>query len=118
MYKSRVLTDIQSTYPMVTDMGVEYRSSNTVFVKLMFKPIDMVLRNQDVRFALIGSTILPIYSGNKIANGIKVLDFPPYLSGMNALSGLFYRQPATGLIQQIELLYQGFPGLDHIEYLP
>ena len=39
-------------------------------------------------------------------NGIKILDLPPYLSGMNTLSGLFYRQPATGLVQQIEMLYQ------------
>ena len=118
MYKSRVLNDIQSQYPMVTDIGVDYRSSNTVFVKLTFKPIDMVIRNQDIRFALIGSTLLQIYSWNKIANNIKILDLPEYLSGMNTLSGLFYRQPATGLVQQTELIYQWFPGLDHVEYLP
>jgi len=118
MYKSRVLKDIQSLYPMITDLVIEYVSSNTISVKLTFKPIDIVIRNQDIRFALIGSTILQIYSWNKIAKGIKILDLPPYLSGMNSLSGLFYRQPATWLIQEIELLYQWFPGLDHIEYLP
>jgi len=118
MYKSRVLNDIQSTYPIITDIGVDYRSSNTVFVKLMFKPFDMIIRNQDVRFGLIGSTLLQVYSWNKIANGIKILDLPEYLSGMNTLSGLFYRQQATGLVQQTELIYQGFPGLDHVEYLP
>lgn len=117
-YKSRILTDIQSRYPMITDIGVDYRSSNTVFVKLTFKPFDMIIRNQDVRFGLIGSALLQIYSWNKIANGVKILDLPEYLSGMNALSWLFYRQSATGLVQQIELLYQGFPGLHHIEYLP
>lgn len=117
-YKSRILTDIKSIYPMITDMNIEYRSSNTVSVTLVFRPIDMVIRNQDVRFALIGSTLLPIYSWNKIANGIKILDMPPYLSWMNSLSWLFYRQPATWLIQQIEFLYQWFSGLDHIEYLP
>lgn len=118
IYKSRVLKDIQSQYPMITDIGIDYRSSNTVFVKLAFRPIDMIIRNQDIRFALVGSTILPIYSWNKISNGIKILDLPPYLSGMNTLSGLFYRQPATGLVQQIEMLYQWFPGLHHVEYLP
>lgn len=118
LFKSRVLDEIKSTYPMVSDISFEYVSSNTVSVKLTFIPIDMVIRNQGVKFALIGSTVLQIYTGNKIGNGIKVLDLPSYLSGMNSLSGLFFRQPATWLVQQIELLYQWFPWLDHIEYLP
>lgn len=118
LYTSRILVDLQSSYPMISDMTVEYRSSNTVFVTLKFTPIDMVIRNQDIRFALIGTTLLQIYSWNKIAQGIHILDLPPYLSGMNTLSGLFYRQSASGLVQQVELLYQWFPWLDHIEYLP
>ncbi len=118
LYKSRVLNDIHAQYPMISDIGIDYRSSNTVFVKMTFTPIDMVIRNQDIRFALVGSTLLPIYSWNKISNGIKILDLPQYLSGMTSLSWLFYRQSATGLVQQTELLYQWFPGLHHIEYLP
>ena len=61
-YISRVLDDIQSMYPMVSAIEVKYVSSNTVSIKLTFIPIDMVIRNQDKRFALFGSTILPIYS--------------------------------------------------------
>ena len=118
LYKSRILTDIQSAYPMVSAIMIEYRSSNTVAIKLTFTPIDMVIRNHAVRFALVGSTLLPVYSWNKITKGIKILDLPPYLSGMNSLSGLFYRQSATWLVQQIDLLYQWFSWLDHIEYLP
>lgn len=118
MYKSKVLADIKKTYPMITDINIEYVSSNTVSIKLEFRPIDMVIRNQDVRFALIGSTLLPIYSWNKLAQNIKILDLPWYLSWMNLLSGLFYRQSATELTQQIELIAQSFSGLDHIEYLP
>ena len=78
----------------------------------------MVIRNQDVRFALIGTTLLQVYSWNKITHGIHILDLPSYLSGMNSLSGLFYRQSSSWLVQQISLLYQWFPWLDHIEYLP
>jgi len=118
MYKSRVLEDIQSKYPMVTDIVIEYNSSNTVSVKLTFRPIDMIIRNQDKLFALVNDVILQLYSWNKISNGIKILDLPPYLSGMNTLSGLFFRQSATWLVQQIELIYQWFPGLHHVEYLP
>jgi len=47
---------------MVADIGVDYRSSNTVFVKLTFRPLDMIIRNQNVKFGLIGSALLPIYS--------------------------------------------------------
>ena len=118
LYKSRILNDITSIYPMVSDIAIWYTSSNTVSVKLTFSPIDMVIRNQDVRFALIGTTLLQVYSWNKITHGIHILDLPSYLSGMNSLSGLFYRQSASWLVQQISLLYQWFPWLDHIEYLP
>ena len=117
-YDARILEDMQSRYPMITNIAIDYRSSNTVFVKLEFRPIDMVLRNQEKRWALVGETILPLYSGNKMANSIKILDMPSYLSGMNIMSWLFYRIPASGLVQQTELLYQWFPGLHHIEYLP
>ncbi len=118
LYKSRILNDITSIYPMVSDIAIGYTSSNTVSVKLTFRPIDMIIRNQDVRFALIGTTLLQVYSWNKITHGIHILDLPAYLSGMNSLSGLFYRQSASWLVQQISLLYQWFLWLDHIEYLP
>ncbi|MEI8008063.1 MAG: hypothetical protein WCI00_01050 [bacterium] len=62
LYKSRILNDITSIYPMVSDIAIGYTSSNTVSVKLTFRPIDMIIRNQDVRFALIGTTLLQVYS--------------------------------------------------------
>lgn len=112
-----MINDVSAQYPMVTDIGVDYRSSNTVFVKLTFRPIDMVIRNQDRKFALIGDVLLPLYSGNNIANGVKVLDMPEYMSGANDFTGVFYKLPAAELTQQVEMLYQWFPGLHHIEYL-
>lgn len=118
MYASRVLRDVQSLYPMVSSIDITYRSSNTVFVTMTFTPIDMVIRNQDKKYALVGSTLLQTYSWNEITRGIKVLDLPEYLSGIDSLSGLFYRQAATGLVQEIELLYQWFSWLNRIEYLP
>lgn len=65
-YKQRVLDDIQSTYPMVIDFMVTYVSTNTVAVKLTFKPIDLVIKNQTGRFAVVDNIMLPIYSGNHI----------------------------------------------------
>lgn len=116
-YISRMIDDIVERYPMVTDIRIDYRSSNTVFVKLTFRPIDMVIKNQDITFALVGNSMLPLYSWNNIANGIKILDMPEYMSGMNNFTWLFYKLPAAELVQQIEMLYQWFPWLHHIEYL-
>lgn len=62
MYRSRMLEDMVSRYPMITDIEISYSSSNTISVKISFRPIDMVIRNQEMRFLLIDSTILPIYS--------------------------------------------------------
>jgi len=52
-YKNKILEDVRSQYPMVIDIGIDFRSTNTVFVKLTFKPIDLVIRNQDLRFAVV-----------------------------------------------------------------
>lgn len=43
---------------------------------------------------------------------------PEYLSGINNLSGFFYRQSTTGLVLQTQLIYEGFSGMHHVEYLP
>lgn len=117
-YKSRILEDVQQAYPLVTDIAIDYASSNTVLVKLTFRPIDLIIRNQATTYLVVGSTILPLYSGNKIANGALIVDLPEYLSGVTSLSGFFYKQSATGLFQQVQLIYQWFPWLHHIEYLP
>ena len=60
--KSKILKDVQSMYPMILALDLNYISSNTVAVKLTFTPVDMIIRNQNVGFALIGSTVLRIYS--------------------------------------------------------
>jgi len=85
-YKHRMVVDIQKSYPMVKDIGVDYRSSNTVFVKLIFEPVDMVIRNQENTWMVVGGVTLPVYSGNAIIQGIKILDLPEYLSGLESLS--------------------------------
>lgn len=117
-YKHRVLNDLVAKYPVVTDFGIDYRGTNTVFIKLTFRPLDLVIRNQDQRFAIVGDTVLPLYSGNNIANGVKILDLPEYLSGSKYISGIFFRIPAYELVQQVNMLYEWFPNFHHIEYLP
>lgn len=117
-YKQKILDDVIIKYPMVTDLGIDYRGTNTVFIKLTFRPLDLIIRNQDQKFAIVGETILPLYSGNNIANGIQILDLPEYLSGLKYISGLFFKIPAHELVQQVSMLYAWFSNLHHIEYLP
>lgn len=117
-YKQRVLDDVMSKYPMVIGLGIEYRGTNTVFVKLTFRSLDLIIRNQDQRFAIIGDTVLSLCSGNAIANGIKILDLPEYLSGSKYISWIFYKIPVHELVQQVDMLYEWFPNFHHIEYLP
>ena len=104
-YKQKILDDVIIKYPMVTDLGIDYRGTNTVFIKLTFRPLDLIIRNQDQKFAIVGETILPLYSGNNIANGIQILDLPEYLSGLKYISGLFFKIPAHELVQQVSMLY-------------
>jgi hypothetical protein len=49
-YIKRVVDDVTSQYPMVTDVAIDYRSTNTVFIKLTFRPIDLIINNQEIMF--------------------------------------------------------------------
>ncbi len=46
--KKKILKDISSRYPMVIDMDITYMPIRTIAVELHFRPIDMVIRNQDM----------------------------------------------------------------------
>jgi len=117
-YIKRMINDVTSQYPMVIDVAVDYRSTNTVFVKLTFRTIDLIINNQEQKFGIVGNSFFPVYSGNAIVNGVRDIYLPEYLSGLESLSWIFFRIPAETLVQQINMLYEWFPGFHHIEYLP
>lgn len=85
-YKNRIRKDVVSKYPMISDVKIDYRSTNTVFVKLIFDPIDLVIRNQDQLWMVVSGVVLPVFSGNAIVQGVQIVDLPEYLSGLDSLS--------------------------------
>ncbi len=118
IYHSKILNDVKNNFPIIQNFSVKYISSNTVSIKLTFNPLNLVIRNQDQKYGVYNWNLFALTSWNKIANGIQILDLPEYLSWMTTLSWLFFRQSASELIQQIQLIYQWFPWLQRIEYLP
>lgn len=116
--KGSILTKLQEAYPFIQSIDIIFVQDNVVKVTLSFKEPDFILRNQDKRFGVFGSTTLPLYSGSTLGKTWLILDLPGYMSGWAYMTGLFYRQPATGLYQQIQLMYQAFPKLERLEYLP
>ena len=117
--KNTILASLQMSYPFIKDMVIEFTTANTVKVSLIFQEPELIIRNQTLKFGVFRGHIFPIYSGDSLGKNIKtIIDLPEYLSGYGAMTGFFFRQPASDLIQQVELIYQWFPSLHHIEYLP
>ena len=116
--KNAILANVQAQYPFVKDLTINFIWSNAAKVDITFADVDLIIRNYNLKFGVVNGQIFPLYSGDSLGKGVEIVDMPWYLSGQAAMTGLFYRQSASGLVEQVALLYQGFPGLNHIEYLP
>lgn len=116
--KNTILAWLQDTYPFLKDMTISLVGSNTAKVDLIFQEPELIIRNYNLKFGVFRGHIFSIYSGDSLGKGIKILDMPGYLSGYGAMTGFFFRQAYSDLVQQVDLMYQWFPGLHHIEYLP
>ncbi|MFA7717480.1 MAG: hypothetical protein WC875_02095 [Candidatus Absconditabacterales bacterium] len=117
--KNTILATLQGSFPFLKDMTITFINANTVKVDLIFQEPQLIIRNADQKYGVFRGHIFPIYSGNTMGAGVRILDLPDYLSGMNAMIGFFYRQSAEDIIQQTDLIYEAFSGqIQHIEYLP
>ena len=116
--KNDILAKLQVRYPFIKDMSITFVGTNVVKVYLVFQQPELIIRNQTQKFGVFRGHVFPINSGNLLGQGVRILDLPWYLSGQNAMTGLFFRQSSDSLIQQLSLIAQGFPKLTRIEYLP
>jgi hypothetical protein len=117
--KNTILATLQQSFPFLKDMKITFINANTVKVDLVFQEPQLIIRNAQQRYGVFRGHIFPIYSGNTMGVGVRILDLPDYQSGMNFMTGFFYRQSAEDLIQQTDLIYEAFSGaITHIEYLP
>ena len=113
-----ILRSIQKSFPIVSDFSIEYVSKNTAYVKVDFVSPDLVIKNQGVLFGVYHNYTFRIYSGNTIGSGKEMLYLPMYASGLTTIDGLFYKQSAKELEQQMMLIYAAFPGSKFVAYLP
>jgi len=116
--KNEILAWLQTNYPFIKDMIITFVSTNTVRVDLIFQTPELIIRNYNLKYGVFLGHIFSISSWDALGTGVHILDMPWYLSGYGAMTGFFFRQAYTGLIEQVDLLYQWFPWLHHIEYLP
>ena len=117
--KNTILAQLQTTYPFLKDLVITFMDANRVKVDILFQEPQLIIRNADQKYWVFRWYIFPISSGDSRGGGVEILDLPDYLSGMNNMTGFFFRQSADDLIQQTDLLYQAFSGkIQHIEYLP
>lgn len=116
--KNTILAKLQTRYPFLKDMVILRTSPNTVKVDLIFQEPSLIIRNYDLTFGVFRGHIFPIYSWDTLGRWVKILDMPGYLSGYSAMTGLFFRQSYVDVIEQVDLIYQGFSWLHHVEYLP
>lgn len=113
-----VLDRIQASFPIVSDITITYATRNTVHVTVTFFPPEMVIKNQSVLFGVYKNYTYRIYSWNTIWSGQEMLYLPQYASGLTTIAGLFYKQSAKELQEQMTLIYTAFPKSKFVAYLP
>lgn len=113
-----ILDGVKASFPIVSDLTIEYVSSNTVRVVVTFLPPDMVIKNQGVLFGVYKNYTFRIYSGNTIWSGQEMLYLPMYASWLTTIAWLFYKQTAKELQEQMTTIYAAFPKAKFVAYLP
>lgn len=116
--RGSVIRKIQSQFPIVSDIVITYLGKNTLGVTVWFHEPDMVIKNQDLLFGVYENYTFSIFSGNQIGSGDSVLYLPLYASGLTGIEGLFFRQSAKEIKQQMDLIYAAFPKSKFVAYLP
>jgi hypothetical protein len=112
-----IVSTIQEQYPFVQDIIITYKKSNTVLVKLLFYSPDIVLRYNEMKFAVYNEYIYQLFSGNMIGSGSIWLDVLTFSSWL-ALTGMFFQQSAKDILNDVLSIKQWFTSLASISYLP
>jgi hypothetical protein len=118
LVKNSILAEIKKQYPIVSNLEISMLWENTIYVDLDFQEPDLILRLQNKKFWVYGSTIIELSSGSKLSVWKENLFLPEYLSGTKALSGFFYKIDPKTLIAQIKTIHSLLPNLQQITYLP
>lgn len=116
-YKRSILNKIKSAYPIVNDLIIEYKWQNTVGVKVLFNEPDIVVKSQDKKWWVYKDYVFDIYSGNTIWKDVLVLNLPLYASGLDNIYWLFFKQGVLELKEQLNYIYEAFPGEKTVSYL-
>ena len=109
---------IQSQFPIISNLIIQFITSNTINIKLEFNEPELIIKNKNLTFWDYKWYLFQIYSWDKIWKWIPAIYMPDYLSGLTTLSWLFFQQSSEELVQQLWLIFQGFPKAERIEYLP
>lgn len=113
-----ILQEVQKKYPFVENVIIVYKSPHTVLVKVIFYSPDLILLHENKKFGVYKETIFELFSWNTLGNsGVVKLEILSFNSGW-ALTGLFFEQSATGLLDDIRLIKEWFPGISSLSYLP
>lgn len=114
----KILSQVQVVFPFVTDVIITYKSSNKVFVKVLFDQPQLVMRSEGLKFWVYQDHVFQIFSGNTLGSGTMGMDVLSFTSWLQFLTGIFYQQSAENLIENLFLLKQWFPKIQGFVYLP
>ncbi len=115
-----IIEKLRLKYPIIEDVLIEYIGPNTIFVKILFYEPDLLVKNFMYTFGVYDDYIFTIYSGNNIWKHATILNLPSYVSGLNNIEWLFWKQSAKELKHQMEIISGAFASweIKHMAYLP
>lgn len=116
--RRKIQKEVQQEFPMVKSIKFVQSQKFAASVWIDFYYPDIVLKLWDRSFAVLWDYDFEIFSGNTIWDSVFSVDLPQYLSGISSLHGLFFEISPKQLIQDMEIISQGFNGYTRIVYLP
>lgn len=113
-----IIETIKKEYPFVQDIIIVYKAPHTVLVKVLFSDPELILLHENKKFGVYQENLFELFSGNSLWNsGVVNLEILSFNSG-GALTGLFFLESTTELMDDIRLIKEGFPDIARLSYLP
>jgi len=116
--RKKIINQIKTEFPMVKDLIFGHNGYNSAVVEVFFYDPQILFLYENQKFALYNDYLFNLYTGNNLGSGAYKVILPEYLWKIDNIDGIFYKIDENTLKLQVQLLYDFFPNMLDLIYLP
>lgn len=117
-HQNKLIKLVHSQFPLVKDIKIHYQGYNEVAVEVDFFDPQILFIYWQQRFWLYNDYVFNLYTWNTLGSESYKVKLPEYIGQIENLDWMFFELDATTFTSQIAMIYEYFPKLQDLLYLP